>query len=131
MRPSTVLRHVVLLFAIGCLATVAAAQQVVQGALEDGSLYEFQVPANWNGELALYAHEYYDPEFFASPESVILPPAPFLPLSSSILISLRAHLLDLGYAVGYSSYASNGWANWARPDCDMYRRRPTRFSGLV
>ncbi len=105
MTARTILRYAILLPAIATLTTIAAAQQVVNGSLDDGSLYEFQVPVNWNGSLVLFAHEYVDPNSepvlklppYANPWSVILP-------------NLRPYLLGEGYAVGYSSYASYGWA---------------------
>lgn len=96
MRHSPVLHLVLLVVLFG--ASFAFAQQTVNGALADGSLYRFQIPATWNGDLVLYAHEYVDP---ASP--VALP-------NDANFIAFRDSLVNQGYAVGYSSFAKNGWA---------------------
>lgn len=70
----------------------------VTGEIGAGAKYAFFVPAEWNGDLVLYAHGYIDPA---------LPVA--LPTADQIE-PFRDVLLGLGYAVGYSSFSRNGLA---------------------
>lgn len=68
-----------------------------------GAAFEIRVPADWNGTLVMYAHGYRDAadhpgeaddrtaQAFTSAES-------------------EQALLDAGYAIAGSAYASNGWA---------------------
>jgi pimeloyl-ACP methyl ester carboxylesterase len=70
---------------------------VLTGELHSGALYAIYSPGAWNGDLVLYAHGYVDP---AAP--IALPDYPGLP-------EFRAALMNLGYAVGYSSFSDNGW----------------------
>ena len=72
--------------------------QEVLGQTGPGSVYGIWVPERWNGDLVLYAHGFIDSE---------LPIG--LPTGDGVL-QLRAGLLDLGYAVAYSSYSENGLA---------------------
>jgi pimeloyl-ACP methyl ester carboxylesterase len=67
------------------------------GTFADGATYLIQVPADWNGTLALYSHGYVTP---GSPN-----PARDVgePLTGQWLLS---H----GYALAGSSYATTGWA---------------------
>ena len=72
--------------------------------VKNGAEYALFMPANWNGDLVLYAHGFIDPEApialpDVSPEDV----APWV-------VGLRDTLLSLGYGVAYSSYSQNGWA---------------------
>lgn len=88
------------LAAVFCGATViASAQAHYEGAAGPGSLYEIDVPANWNGDLVLYAHGIVQAS---------LPVRP--PTTQDGYNILRSHLLASGYAVAASSYSSNGWA---------------------
>jgi pimeloyl-ACP methyl ester carboxylesterase len=59
------------------------------------SNYKIEMPSNWNGTLALYSHGY---SFGPSPATDVGDPA------------TGAFLLDQGYALAGSSYASTGWA---------------------
>ena len=63
--------------------------------IHSGAAYQMEVPANWNGELVLWAHGY-------NGEGNLLcatpPPA-----------GLRQHFVSQGYAWAASSYASNGY----------------------
>ena len=77
----------------------AAAQAHYAGTIGPGSLYEIDVPAEWNGDLVLYAHGIVEAS---------LPVAP--PASQDGFAALRTHLLGAGFAVAASSYSSNGWA---------------------
>ena len=59
------------------------------------SSYKIEVPSNWNGTLALYSHGY---AFGPSAAADVGDPA------------TGAFLLNQGYALAGSSYASSGWA---------------------
>ena len=76
---------------------VTTAQEIF-GEIGPGAKYGLFVPQNWNGDLALYAHGFIDP---ASPID--------LPTANEI-VPLRDQLVELGYAVAYSSYSENGLA---------------------
>jgi pimeloyl-ACP methyl ester carboxylesterase len=70
----------------------------------DGATYLLQVPSKWNGTLLLYSHGYVPPGF-SNPAVDVGDPI------------TGAYLLDNGYALGGSSYASTGWAvQQALPD---------------
>jgi hypothetical protein len=82
---------------LGIAASTGVVEEVI-GDIGPGSKYGMWVPENWNGDLVLYAHGFIDSE------------APIgLPTGDGVL-RLRAGLLDLGYAVAYSSYSENGLA---------------------
>jgi pimeloyl-ACP methyl ester carboxylesterase len=85
-------------------ASDPAGARTITGTLPDGATYEIQVPRAWNGTLFLYSHGYVVP---GSPN-----PATDVgdPLTG-------AWLLDHGYALAGSSYATTGWAvQQALPD---------------
>ena len=67
------------------------------GTLPDGAQYEIQVPSDWNGTLFLYSHGYVVPGS-ANPAQDVGDPI------------TGQWLLDHGYALAGSSYASTGWA---------------------
>jgi pimeloyl-ACP methyl ester carboxylesterase len=70
----------------------------VNGTLADGATYLLECPAgNWNGTLYLYSHGYVQPGG-ANPAEDVGDPA------------TRLWMLDNGYALAGSSYASTGWA---------------------
>ena len=69
--------------------------QVVDGSTGPGSLYRLVRPANWNGNLVVYAHGYTAPD-----QPVALPP------EAALLVSLLA---PQGFAVAFSSFSQNGW----------------------
>ncbi|MGI5184968.1 alpha/beta hydrolase family protein [Dactylosporangium sp. CA-152071] len=61
--------------------------------ITDGAAYRIEKPADWNGELVLYAHGYRG-------------------LGTTVFVdspSLRAHYLSRGFAWAASSYATNGY----------------------
>lgn len=58
-----------------------------------GAGYRIEVPAEWNGELVLYAHGYRG----EGPELTVSNP------------SIRGHLIEHGYAWAASSYRENGY----------------------
>jgi dienelactone hydrolase len=67
------------------------------GTLADGATWQIRVPADWNGTLLLYSHGYRAP---GSPN-----------LAQDASDSLTGGwLLDHGFALAGSSYASTGWA---------------------
>jgi pimeloyl-ACP methyl ester carboxylesterase len=76
----------------------ANAQQVFNGTASDGSIYQIVTPTKWNGQLVLYAHGIVDPQ-----EPIALP-------TDSGFTELRDALVQEGFAVGYSSFAANGYA---------------------
>lgn len=78
--------------------TTAASVEEVTGTVGSGARYAFFVPDTWNGDLVLYVHGFNDP---AAPIE--------LPTRDKIE-PLRDELLNLGYAVGYSSLSANGLA---------------------
>lgn len=73
-----------------------ASTTVATGVLENGATWEARMPADWNGELVLFAHGFrggssnpaWDPGFAPTAEE----------------------LIRRGYAVASSSYATTGWA---------------------
>jgi len=71
---------------------------VVEGVIGPGSLYGIYVPEGWNGSVVFYAHGYSQ---LLNP--IALPSAPEE-------IQLRDGLMELGYAVAWSSYSANGLA---------------------
>ena len=84
---------------LAATAAAASAQSHFAGAIGPGSLYEIDVPANWNGNLVVYAH------------GLVPADAPVVPPTNQDGFSqVRATLLAGGFAVAASSYSSNGWA---------------------
>lgn len=76
----------------------------IPGALPDGATFLIEVPSNWNHVLLLYSHGYVVPGS-ANPPQVAGDPV------------TAAALLDQGFALAGSSYATTGWAiQQALPD---------------
>jgi hypothetical protein len=99
---SILTRNVFILFAlVGWMPVQAAAQQVITGTVADGSLYEFDVPVNWNGDLVIYSHGIFDPQ-----AALVLPSQD----TQSDFPAVLPGLLSRGYAVASSSWSSNGYA---------------------
>ena len=67
----------------------------VTGTTESGALFALYRPANWKGDLVLYAHGFTPPS-----DPIHLPP----------IDGLRDELLARGFAVAYSSFSENGLA---------------------
>lgn len=86
--------------AVAAARTVTVEGGVTQstGTYGQGALYALFVPETWNGILVLYAHGFVDPS-----EPIALP-------TQDGIEPLRDELLERGYAVGYSSFSSNGFA---------------------
>ncbi len=89
-------------FTLGAVLLVPASRaqgevRVYNGTFSDGATYIIHVPGNWNGTLLLYSHGYTPPGFDNPADD----------LSSSLTGS---YLLDRGYALAASSYASTGQA---------------------
>ncbi|MGW0562713.1 alpha/beta hydrolase family protein [Streptomyces sp. NPDC003016] len=78
-------------------ATAAPNDVHVEGRLASGATYLMDVPANWNGTVLLFSHGYRPP---GAPNPAENAPAP----------DTRVRLLDGGYALIGSSYATTGWA---------------------
>jgi pimeloyl-ACP methyl ester carboxylesterase len=79
-------------------ATAAtAATQHIEGRLASGAAYVMDLPADWNGTVLLFSHGYNEA---GAPN-----PAQNAPDDATKTI-----LLDQGYALVGSSYASTGWA---------------------
>src|SRR5271163_4635762 len=86
------------------LCAASAAQQHITGTLADGATYVIDTPAKWNGTLLLYSHGY----VAAGSEN------PAYDVGDG---TTGAFLLDNGYALAGSSYATTGWAiHEALPD---------------
>jgi hypothetical protein len=81
--------------------------------VQGGAGYRIEVPANWNGELVLYAHGFRGGGLELT---VSNPP-------------IRKYLIDHGYAWAASSYATNGY-DVTQGVKDMHDLG-TRFNGLV
>lgn len=76
----------------------------------DGAPYEIVMPESWNGTLLLYSHGYRPAEPFPPTfDAVVRTPVP-APGWDSSERELGQALLDRGYALAGSAYASNGWA---------------------
>ncbi|WP_405740174.1 S9 family peptidase [Streptomyces sp. NBC_00028] len=92
---------VAVLLAVAALpapATATAADSShIEGQLPSGAAYMMDVPADWNGTVLLFSHGY-------RPQGA---PNPAQNASDNATKSL---LLQRGYALIGSSYASNGWA---------------------
>ncbi|MFI5114679.1 MAG: hypothetical protein ACHP7J_05995 [Terriglobales bacterium] len=89
---------------IALLGASAAAQSHITGTLPDGATYVIDVPANWNGALLLYSHGYVAPGN-SNPAQDVGDPL------------TGGYLLNAGYALAGSSYATTGWAvHEALPD---------------
>lgn len=83
--------------ALLALPAQAAGVTTLNGRFADGSTYLIEVPANWNGQLALYSHGYVTPGA-ANPAKDVGDPL------------TGAYLLNQGWALAGSSYATTGWA---------------------
>lgn len=99
VRSGLVLLVVLAAMGLGALP-VAHAQATTTthtGTLVDGATWQIRVPADWNGTLLLYSHGY------RAPGS----PNPAQDVSDPVT---GGWLLDHGFALAGSSYASTGWA---------------------
>lgn len=100
------------LVVVGCLLSLVAAALVgaassgaassagvttYTGSLNDGATYLIEVPAAWNGTLLLYSHGY-------------VTPGSRNPATDVGDGATRQWLLDHGFALAGSSYATTGWA---------------------
>ena len=84
-------------------------QVACSGEIE-GAPYEILMPEEWNGTLLLYSHGYRPAEPFPPTfDAVERTPVP-VPGWDSSDRELGQALLDRGYALAGSAYASNGWA---------------------
>jgi pimeloyl-ACP methyl ester carboxylesterase len=72
-----------------------AGAELIDGSTGPGSLYRLARPANWNGDLVIYAHGY------ASPDQPVA-----LPAEGELFIGMFG---AQGFAVAFSSFSENGW----------------------
>jgi pimeloyl-ACP methyl ester carboxylesterase len=77
-------------------AASPATNAIIDGSIGPGSLYRLARPANWNGDLVIYAHGYAFPS-----QPVALPPE-----GDQFIEMFGAQ----GFAVAFSSFSENGWA---------------------
>jgi Prolyl oligopeptidase family len=68
------------------------------GRLQDGAAWTIEMPRHWNGRLLVFSHGYIPPD------------QPDPPAAAAIDPVVGDQLLDRGYALAASSYASTGWA---------------------
>jgi pimeloyl-ACP methyl ester carboxylesterase len=78
-------------------AAAAAPGPVAEDGVIGGAAFKIEIPANWNGTLALYSHGY------VAPGSANPARDAGDPLTGS-------YLLNHGYALAGSSYSATGWA---------------------
>ncbi|WP_222108425.1 alpha/beta hydrolase family protein [Streptomyces cupreus] len=78
-------------------AALPASDTHLEGELPSGAAYLMDVPADWNGTVLLYSHGYRAAGWPNPPQNA--------PDSAT-----RDKLLDQGYALIGSSYATTGWA---------------------
>jgi hypothetical protein len=100
VRSRSRLLLLVILLGIGLAGVPPARAQAARtdtGTLPDGATWQIRVPAAWNGTLLLYSHGY------RAPGS----PNPAQDVSDPVT---GGWLLDHGFALAGSSYASTGWA---------------------
>jgi pimeloyl-ACP methyl ester carboxylesterase len=71
----------------------------------NGAPYEIKLPKTWNGTLLLYSHGYR----YAQPAPPAFTPVNTQPQAAPDDVTAQS-LLDQGYALAGSAYASNGWA---------------------
>ncbi|GHE92856.1 alpha/beta hydrolase family protein [Streptomyces fumanus] len=117
MKATTLLVTLALLTSGALPAQAAAADDDahVEGRLPSGATYLMDIPAAWNGTVLLYSHGYTAADW---PN----------PAQNAPDAKTRDTLLDQGYALIGSSYATTGWAvTDAVPDqlatLDLFTRR--------
>jgi pimeloyl-ACP methyl ester carboxylesterase len=71
----------------------------IEGDIGPGALYAIDVPADWNGDLVVYAHGY---------TLVQVPVA--IPSATDGFVGIRDLLLARGFAVAVTSFSENGYA---------------------
>ncbi|MDO0930818.1 hypothetical protein QQY66_03680 [Streptomyces sp. DG2A-72] len=99
MRTRTLTALAALLLAAPFASSAAQAAEAahVEGHLPSGAAYLMDMPATWNGTVLLYSHGY-------------TPVGAPNPARNAPDDATRKLLLDQGYALIGSSYATNGWA---------------------
>lgn len=84
------------------------------GTLASGARFEVYRPANWNGQLVVYAHGYVDPELEVAPGLRLKnAPAGMQPLPSDaggLYQELRDTLLSRGFGFAWSARSRPGYA---------------------
>ncbi|MFK4101972.1 alpha/beta hydrolase family protein [Streptomyces sp. NPDC019531] len=98
IRTRTLVTVAALLLAAPFAPAAHAAEDVhVEGQLPSGAAYLMDVPADWNGTVLLYSHGY-------------MPTGAPNPARNAPDDTTKSLLLDQGYALIGSSYATTGWA---------------------
>jgi len=89
-------------------------EQVACEGVLNGARYKIEMPPNWNGTLLLWSHGYRATVRTPPLNEVINTAAENAPSRTipggTTDTSVARGLLDQGYAIAGSSYASNGWA---------------------
>ncbi|MFI0816223.1 hypothetical protein ACH4TX_21025 [Streptomyces sp. NPDC021098] len=83
--------------ALPARAASAAEGEHLEGRLASGAAYVLDKPARWNGTVLLFSHGY-------------APKGSPNPAQNAPSTATRDRLLDQGYALAGSSYATTGWA---------------------
>ena len=88
----------------------------------DGAKYKILLPKEWNGTLLLYSHGYRSPVSVPPDYSPVTSKAEPSPGYSDGGVPLARNLLDKGYALAGSGWASNGWAisDGVKANTDLY-----------
>jgi hypothetical protein len=86
-------------------SVTAGGPQVLKGEIGPGALYGLYLPADWNGELVIYAHG-----FRPTAWPIVLPDSAD-PTGDPRYAALRDSLLERGFALAWSSYSENGFAH--------------------
>jgi pimeloyl-ACP methyl ester carboxylesterase len=76
-------------------AVAPAGDVIIDGSTGPGSIYRLARPANWNGDLVIYAHG-----FVSASEPVALP---------AEALQFMALVQAQGFAIAFSSFSENGW----------------------
>ena len=88
----------------------------------DGAKYKILLPTEWNGTLLLYSHGYRSPVSVPPDNSPVTSKAEPSPAYSDGGVPLARNLLNKGYALAGSGWASNGWAvsDGVKANMDLY-----------
>jgi pimeloyl-ACP methyl ester carboxylesterase len=84
--------------------------QVACTGVINGAEYEIVMPDQWNGTLLIYSHGYRPAEPFPPTFNPVTTNAEPVPGWDEGNTEVGDALLDEGYAIAGSAYASNGWA---------------------
>ena len=88
-------------------ATAAEPEVAIHTGAIDGAEFRVDVPADWNGTLLLYSHHY---RYVGMPNPAVVTPSDLEQGPRMDGVALRDILLDQGYALAASAYATVGWS---------------------